>query len=87
MSRKEADKKREYQALAADLANQWTGYTVRVVPVAIGVLGTIKGAGKALTGIHFLEFTEISTFLSSAQREVLTSAVQIVKRHMSMKRT
>ena len=39
LARKEMVKKRKYQALAADLANQ-SKYTVREIPVAIGVLGT-----------------------------------------------
>lgn len=39
---REIEKKSKYQNLTADLAKQWKGYEVRVVPVVIGDLGVIK---------------------------------------------
>ena len=80
MQRKEIAKKQKYQALAADLANQWK-YRMRVIPVVIGVLDTI--ARTLLKEIHFLSTQQISRFLATAQRETLASAVQIIKRHMA----
>ena len=82
VQRREAAKRQKYQALAADLANQW-GHRVKVIPVVIGVLGTVKNARTLLKEVHFLNSQQISHFLATAQRETVTSAVQIIKRHMT----
>ena len=49
----ETEKRQKYQALAADLAVQWDAQ-VKVVPVALGALGTIKNVRKYLGEVHFL---------------------------------
>ncbi len=50
VKRREAQEKAKYGELAADLANQWPGYTIRNTPVVMGTLGLVTGARKALLG-------------------------------------
>ena len=52
---REAQKKAKYGELAADLANQWPGYTIRNIPVVIGTLGIVVGARKALLSTRLWE--------------------------------
>ena len=47
VEKREKLKRNKYEPLAADLANQWPGYRVTVIPVVVGDLGLI--AGRSLT--------------------------------------
>ena len=44
VTEREAKKKVKYRELAAELANQWPGYTVQNAAVGIGTLGLVVGA-------------------------------------------
>ena len=80
VEKREREKYLKYQALAADLARQWTS-KVAVIPVVIGVLGTIKRAEEHLAKIPFLTSREVKDFLATAQREVLVCSIRILKQH------
>ena len=43
VKKREAQKKAKYRELAADLANQWPGYTIQNALVVIGTLGLVIG--------------------------------------------
>ncbi len=45
-----AQKRTKHRELAADLANQWPGYTVQNAPVVIGTQGLVVGMRKAILG-------------------------------------
>ena len=81
---REMEKQRKYQELAADLATQYDGYRVHVFPVVIGNLGLIRGLRRHLETSQVMSNAEIHNFMGHAQREVLCSAVKIIKRHMTM---
>ena len=75
---------RENQELAADLSHQWPGYRIEVILVVVGDLGLITNMRKHLKKSHIFREIEISRLMSDVLREVLCSAVRIIKRHMTL---
>lgn len=73
----------KYQELAADLACQWKGFQVQVIPIVIGDLGLIVGLREHLRKAKILNEGEIDQLIREAQREALCSAVRIIRRHMA----
>ena len=84
VTERENQKRRKYQELAADLSHQWPGYRIEVIPVVVGDLGLITNMRKLLKKSHIFREKEISRLMSDVQREVLCSAVRIIKRHMTL---
>ena len=84
------EKWQKYQPLAADLANQWKEEQVRVrvrvavVPVVFGDFGLVRGLRANLEKSGVLAPEEINHFMRNAQRDVLCSAVRMIKRHLSL---
>lgn len=72
-----------YVELAADLANQHTGYRVTTIPVVCGDLGTIGSLRKDLRKSKLLDEKQIEAFMLEAQLETLSGAVRIVKSHLA----
>ena len=68
---RELEKQAKYQDLAADLARQNPGFTVRVVPVVIGDLGTVGQLRQHLRGSQLFDETETDGLTRVIQREVL----------------
>ena len=83
---REAQKKAKYGELAADLANQWPGYTIRNIPVVIGTLGLVAGARKALLGARLWEEKDVRKLVQDLQTKALCSAARILRRHLRVNR-
>lgn len=80
VSEREKEKRAKYDDLAADLAKQWPGYKIVIVPVVIGDLGLIRNLRKFLARAKILNTQEIAKFAAEAQREVLCWNVKLLKR-------
>ena len=74
--KRELEKRNKYARLKADLAKQWPGYTVVVIPVVVGDLGIVAGLKKNLNLAKLLTNDETWQLAERAHREVLTTAVQ-----------
>ena len=81
VSKRERGKK--YQPLAADISKQWK-HKVTVIPLVIGVLGTVKAARQHLRKLHFLNEAQIELLLASAQREALVGSLRTLRQHMKL---
>ena len=81
--KRELEKRNKYARLKADLAKQWPGYTVVVIPVVVGDLGIVSDLREHLRRAKLLTGQEIWKLAVQAQRITLTSAVQIIKQHMT----
>ena len=55
---REKEKWSKYQELAADLAQQWKGFRVLVVPIDVGDLGLVVGMRKQLERTELFSDTE-----------------------------
>ena len=82
VTEREKEKKEKYQPLAADLAKQWQGYKVTVTPVVMGTLGLVTKMREDLRKTNIFSKQAAEKFAAEAQREVVCSAVRIIKRHM-----
>ena len=80
---RERQKRTKYLELAADLAHQWPGYRIEVIPVVVGDLGIIGNLKNHLTRSGLLDDTAIKRVMKEMQTEVLCGAVRIIKRHMT----
>ena len=58
-------KQRKYQELAAELARQWPGYRVKVVPVVLGSMGLVTDLQKHLMKAELLNQEEVSTLMAN----------------------
>ena len=76
---RENQKRRKYQELGADLLHQWPSYRIEVIPVVVGDLGLITNMRRYLLNSHIFREKEISRLMSDVKREVLCSAVRIIK--------
>ncbi len=76
------EKKRKYQALAADLAKRWKEYRIMVIPVVIGSMGLVTDLRSQLDRANIFDPKEITKLMGEMQREALCGAVRIIKRHM-----
>lgn len=76
VEQREREKQAKYGDLAADLARQWQGYRVVVIPVVIGDLCNLR---RQMKKGKLLNTQEIERFAAEAQREVLCWAVKILK--------
>ena len=83
MVKRELEKRNKYTRLKADLAKQWPGYTVVVIPVVVGDLGIVSNLREHLRRAKLLTGPEIWKLAVQAQRVTLTSAVQTIKQHMT----
>ncbi len=77
---REVEKRAKYGDLAADLAKQWEGYRVVIVPVVLGDLGLIRNLRRYMAKAKILSAEEITRFAAEAQREVLCWNVKLIKR-------
>ncbi len=77
---REREKRAKYSDLAADLAHQWQGYRITVVPVVVGDLGVIRNLRRYMKQAKILDTKEIAKFAAEAQREVLCWNVKLIKR-------
>lgn len=83
VEQREREKQAKYGDLVADLARQWQGYKVVIVPVVIGDLGLVYNLRRQTRKGKLLNPTEIKKFAAEAQREVLCWAVKILKRTLA----
>ena len=72
-----AEKLSKYRDLCADLRRQFPGYRLDVVPVMIGVLGTVTHLGRLPT------MAKTESQIKGMQRSVLCSSVRIPRSHLS----
>ena len=80
---RERQKKEKYTAVAADIAAQQPGWVVRVRPVVIGAMGSIGEAARIFHPIDLFTEQEVYSLVREVQMEALSSAVRIVRRHLS----
>ncbi len=83
----EREKLAKYQDLAADLARQWQGFSVVVIPVVLGDLGVITNLKRYLFKSRSLARGMVDDFMAKAQVKVLCDNVQLIKRHMKKQMT
>ena len=81
---REREKWSKYQELAADLAQQWKGFRVLVIPIVVGDLGLVVGMRKQLEKTELFTDGESERLVRAIQRDVLCSAVRIIRRHMAV---
>lgn len=79
VSERETEKRNKYQAFARDLATQNPGWKVSVSPWVFGDLGLIVGLRKEIQDTGLLEGKELENLIRNCQREVLCSAVRIIR--------
>ncbi len=79
IKKREVEKKQKYQDLAADLTKTYPGFKVVVTPIVLGDLGTIGDLKKHLNTGRIMNAQQINKFV---QREVLCSAIHIIRRHL-----
>ncbi len=84
VEKREREKYAKYADPAADLAKQWEGFRVTVVPVVIGDLGLIRNMRRQIKKANILNVKEIARFAAEAQREVQCWAVKILKRTLAV---
>ena len=77
-----AEKLSKYGDLCADLRRQFPGYRLDVVPVVIGVLGTVTHHLVGDLGC-LPTAAKTESQIEGMQRSVLCSCVQILKSHLS----
>ena len=68
---RETQKRRKYQELAADLATQWQGYRLVVMPVVVETLGLVVGLRKHLKKEKIFDKNDITKLIRNIQRESL----------------
>lgn len=79
---REREKLEKYQELAADVASQYPGYKVRVVPFVIGDLGSIVGLAESLRSLKLFNPRQLGALIDHLQSKVLWGSVRILKRHL-----
>ena len=77
-----AEKLSKYGDLCADLRRQFPGYRLDVVPVVIGVLGTVTHHLVRDLG-HLPTAAKTESQIEGMQRSVLCSSVWILRSHLS----
>ena len=70
----------KYMELAADINKKTKGYDVKVIPVVIGVLGTMINLQNHLRNSGLLDEKQLTHLVSSMQRETICSTVGIIKK-------
>ena len=73
----------KYSELAADLATQWPGWSVEVVPVVVGSLGIIGCLREEFVKLGFFSRREILWLVQNIQFEALCSGVRMLRKHPS----
>ncbi len=74
----------KYRELAADIANQWPGYTVRNVAVVIRTLGLVVGTRKEILTTGLWEENKVKKLVQVMQASVLNAATKIMRRQMKV---
>ena len=73
----------KYQDLAPDLATQHPRWSVEVVPMVAGYLGTLWNLRSNLYGLNLFTRSEANRLCGEIQFEVLCSAVRLIRRHLA----
>ena len=81
---REQEKANKYQELAADMACQNPGYSVKVVPLVIGDLGSIGGLAESLRTAPIFTPRQLSAVLDAMQSSVIYASTRILKRHLAV---
>ena len=76
--------KAKYRELAADIANQWPGYTVWNAAVVIGTLGLVVRTRKEILTTGLWEENKVKKLVQVMQASVLNAATKIMRRHMKV---
>ena len=81
---REKEKGCKYAEFAADLATQPPGWTVRVVTIVVGALGSLGSIRKQLASTKIFTERQVTRLVSECQHEALSSAVLLLRRHLAL---
>ena len=81
---KEKEKGCKYAEFAADLATQHPGWTVSVVTIVVGALGSLGSVKNQLASTKIFTERQVTRLVSECQHEVLSLAVRLLRRHLAL---
>ena len=78
------EKAEKYRTLAADLAKQWEGYKVKLVPVVVGTMGLVlKRLRRELGKAKIFPEKNLNRLILSLQREAMCGTVRLLRTHLA----
>ena len=81
---REEEKRSKYQELAADMAVQNPGWKVSVVPVVVGVLGSMGKLREELSNTELFTRHQVNRLSREIQYESLCSAIRMIRRLLAL---
>ena len=84
LAEREKEKSEKYEELATDMATQFPGLRVEIVPVVIGDLGSARGLADSLRKLKIFTSRQLGSVLGAMQLKVLYSSTRILKRHLAV---
>ena len=80
---RQSEKTDKYDELAADLAIQQQGYSVKVVALVIGDMGSIGNLADQLSSTQLFTPRHVCSIVRAMQQRVLYESTRIIKRHLT----
>ena len=80
---RQSEKTGKYDELAADLAIQQRGYSVKVVALVIGDMGSIGNLADQLSSTQLFAPRHVCSIVRAMQQRVLYESTRIIKRHLA----
>ena len=80
---RQSEKAGKYDELAADLAIQQRGYSVKVVALIIGDMGSIGNLADQLSSTQLFTPRHVCSIVRAMQQRVLYESTRIIKQHLA----
>ena len=78
-----AEKRAKYRGLKGDLAAQYPGYRLLVVPAVVGNLGYVDSLEKELGALQFLSVRQRHRLVANIQRTAVMASSRIPRNHLA----
>ena len=77
------EKRSKYRGLKGDLAAQYPGYKVLIVPAVVGNLGCVDALEKELTTLQFRSVRQRFRIMANIQRTAVMASSRIIRNHLA----
>ena len=77
------EKQAKYRGLKGDLAAQYPGYRVLVVPAVVGNLVCVDSLEKELGALQFLSIRHQHRLVANIQRTAVMASSRILRNHLA----
>ena len=77
------EKRAKYRGLKGDLAAQYSGHKVLIVPAVVGNLGCVDALEKELTTLQFRSVRQRFRIMANIQRTAVMASSRIIRNHLA----